>query len=220
MNVTALSDLLQSPHEGYAFELKRRLPTRRQHVRTLSAFGNGRGGTLVVGVTDDGRLVGVSRARAVAARLRAEVAAHVRPELQATIQPVTINGTELVVAQVPPGSDGPYEAELPDGRWRCYIREGDRTVPVARSVAAAVTRPEVDRVSRDARTNDVLRLLAGQRDATLAEVAAALNISARRATRILVSLVRAGLAVRHDESRRPRFVATPRGRERAGARRG
>lgn len=228
MDLVEIQHLIAAAREDHTVELKRALPQGRRHLRTLSAFANGRGGTLIIGVTDRGQVVGVHDARSVAQNLRDELRRHVRPELPAhvAVVPVPAGGAggaaaaALVVVRVQPGKDGPYAAHLLGGGWQCYVREKDRTVPLPERAAATVAAPERDRPPDDRLAGDALALLARARQMSAPELAQALNLSGRRAGRLLTGLVRAGLAVAHEERRAVRYALTPQGRALVGKKRG
>jgi len=231
-----LHRLLAAAREDHTVELKRALPQGRRHLRTLSAFANGVGGTLIVGVTDAGRVVGVHEARRVAQNLRDELRKQVQPPLPAEVSVVTVPPATpatpvaparrhapaepappmVVVVRVRPGKEGPYAVRLPGAGWHAYVRERDQTVPLPARAAETVAAPERDRLPDDRLAADALAWLARSRTATAAELAQALNLSSRRATRLLTGFVRAGLAVAHEEPRVKRYALTPQGRKKQG----
>jgi predicted HTH transcriptional regulator len=233
VDTVALHRLLANAREDHTIELKRALPQGRRHLRTLSAFANGVGGTLIVGVTDAGQVVGVHDARVIAQTLRDELRKQVQPPLPAQVTVVTVAPKEpppagrraaagevapprVVVVRVRPGKEGPYAVRLPGAGWQAYVRENDRTVPLQPSAAEAVAAPDRDRLPDDRLAAEALAWLARSRDATAAGLAKAFNLSSRRATRLLTGFVRAGLAVLHEEPRVKRYALTPQGRKKAG----
>lgn len=234
MDLSEIQRLVAAAREDHTIELKRALPQGRRHLRTLSAFANGRGGTLIVGVTDRGRVVGVHDAPTVAQRLRDELRKHVRPELPAHVAVVPAplpdaagrSGAResappaLVVVRVRPGKDGPYAVRVQNAGWQSYVREQDRTVPLPERAAEVVAAPPRDRLPDDPRAPDALALLARSRETSGAALANALNLSARRAARLLTGFVRAGLAVAHEERRIVSYALTPQGRRMAEKLRG
>lgn len=223
MDTTEITNLIGAAQEDETVELKRALPRGRRHLRTLGAFANGAGGTLIVGVSDAGVVIGVRDPNAVRETLEHELRHHVRPKPPAHVAlvpaPPPARGS-LVVVRVQPGREGPYAVRLPDGQWQCYVRERDRTVPLPDEVVGRATNPDRAGLPTDPKGAEILRLLANARALTRVELTAALNLSPRRLDRLLVSLVRAGLAVEHTESKESRYVLTPQGRKLAQRSRG
>ncbi|HEY0026294.1 MAG TPA: RNA-binding domain-containing protein [Allosphingosinicella sp.] len=74
----------------------------------ICAFLNADGGTVFCGVTDEGELVGVPDARAAAQALELSLKKTISPTPYLTADTVTIGGVEIVVLDVPKGSDPPY----------------------------------------------------------------------------------------------------------------
>ena len=95
-------------------------PRQQDLADELAAFANGRGGFLLCGVTDDGRVQGMSRSQMDALdRVLVEAcASSVKPPIDAHISRMEIEGMPLVVVEVPPGY---AQHDSPGG---CYRRVG------------------------------------------------------------------------------------------------
>ena len=95
-------------------------PRQQDLADELAAFANGRGGFLLCGVTDDGRVQGMSRSQMDALdRVLVEAcASSVKPPIDAHISRIEIEGMPLVVVEVPPGY---AQHDSPGG---CYRRVG------------------------------------------------------------------------------------------------
>ena len=218
-----MDDPLPSPiplpqTENATTEFKRRLPRSRRHLRTLVAFANGAGGTLYVGVADDGEVVGVPHPRRTVRRLTAQLRTRVRPPLRVHVEVLRAGADgkrPVVCARVCPSRSGPHETRLANDRWQGYVREGAHTVPVGARDLDRIVHPARSGLPRDPRARAALRRVSAVRSTTAAEVELALNLSRRRTRRILTDLVRSGLVVAHEEPRVTRYVATPQGRRRA-----
>ncbi len=89
-------------------------------AEVLVAFANAQGGYLLIGVADDGKVIGVERLKNVADRLHT-AARRVVPSLHGaiTVSSVTIEGHTVVVAAVPDNLEATYSLA---GRF--VIREG------------------------------------------------------------------------------------------------
>ena len=95
-------------------------PRQRDLADELAAFSNGRGGFLLCGVTDEGRVQGMSRAQMDALdRVLVEACdSSVKPPIDVYISRMAIKGKALVLVEVPPGY---AQHDSPGG---CYRRVG------------------------------------------------------------------------------------------------
>jgi ATP-dependent DNA helicase RecG len=119
-----LVDLLRRA-EGKTLEFKRDLCSPDKVLRTLVAFANGAGGTLVVGVTDGKReVVGLADPRLDEERLANLACSRVEPPLSPGISVVSWRRTHVLVVEVQPGTGRPYRlkrAGFPEG---VFVRIG------------------------------------------------------------------------------------------------
>ena len=95
-------------------------PRQRDLADELAAFANGRGGFLLCGVTDDGRVQGMTRVQmdAVERVLVEACSSSVKPPIDAHISRMEAGGGPLLVVEVPPGY---AQHDSPGG---CYRRVG------------------------------------------------------------------------------------------------
>jgi ATP-dependent DNA helicase RecG len=103
-----LNDLLRL-EEGKTIEFKRDLSSSEKVLKTLVGFGNGAGGTLVIGVNDGDRTVaGLEDPRLEEERLANLIATGIEPQLMPEIAVVPWRRTHVLVAEVYPGPARPY----------------------------------------------------------------------------------------------------------------
>ena len=97
-------------------------------AKTLCAFANTKGGTLLVGITDDGEMVGVinpeqTKSKIQQAALMSELPIVVQfDELE--IEPSVV----IIAAYVPRSPDRPHHIINSEGLKRAYIRTKDKTM--------------------------------------------------------------------------------------------
>jgi len=115
--------------EGTEYEKKEMLEERRPKswLKSVSAFANGRGGTILFGVSDAGSLVGLKNAQAVSEKISEIIKAKMDPVPEVTLSLHTEGGKEFVVLTVHSGEDTPYYY-VNDGSRIAYIRIGNESV--------------------------------------------------------------------------------------------
>ncbi len=119
MNAHSLREII-AHDEGQTVEFKLESEKQSDLAEVLVAFANAQGGYLLVGVDDDGHVVGVERSKNVADRLHT-AARRVVPSLHGaiTVTSVPVDGHTVVVAAIPDTLEATYSLA---GRF--VIREG------------------------------------------------------------------------------------------------
>lgn len=95
--------------------------------QAVAALLNTSGGVVLVGVADDGTVIGVDEPESVAASVERELRQHVAPPAVVSTEVQLHEGREVIVVHVPKGRDGPY---VVDGS--IYIRRAASTRPATR----------------------------------------------------------------------------------------
>ena len=119
-----LVNLLKRP-EGKTLEFKRDLSSPDGALKTIVAFANTAGGTLLVGVEDkSGHVRGLSNALDLEERLANLISESIAPRLVPDIEILPWRRTEVVAVQVHPSQTRPHhlKREGPDGG--VYVRVG------------------------------------------------------------------------------------------------
>ena len=103
-----IADLLQS-EEGKTLEFKRDLSSPKKLLKTLVAFANTAGGTVIVGVDDTTRQpVGLEQPLDEEERLCSLIADSISPRLVPDVEMITVDGMTLLVVQVFLGGTRPH----------------------------------------------------------------------------------------------------------------
>lgn len=92
-------------------------------AKALCGFSNGKGGRILVGVSDSGEILGLANANASVEQIRVFMLSAIVPETPVTIGVEKVDGKELLMMKVYGGSKQPY---LFDGS--IYYRKGASTV--------------------------------------------------------------------------------------------
>jgi hypothetical protein len=126
-------ELLVSRGEGIFTEFKQELPgtNPRAAMKTVAAFANGEGGTLLFGVQDDGRITGIGddTERNIVDRMTQLIRDWVRPHVNFSANVVDIEGSRVLALEVPSGTDAPYGVGTGKHDFAYYVRRQASTFP-------------------------------------------------------------------------------------------
>lgn len=190
-------------------EFKRRLPRDERAARTLCAFANTRGGLLLVGVTDRGRVHGLHRPDEVCDRLTFLGESLVLPRLRVRVQVVDVNGPRVVACSVPFSKERPHAVLLPGGERTFLVRVGSSNRIADGATLSALRRERHRGGERTPLEESILAWVATQTgggvkpggNATVARFSARFNVGEARARRAFVKLESLGLLVGHGAGR-------------------
>jgi predicted HTH transcriptional regulator len=119
-----LIELLKRP-EGKTLEFKRDLSSPDGVLRTVIAFANTAGGTVVVGVEDKTRYVrGIADPRAVEERLASLLTDSIAPRLVPDIEVLLWRGSHVVAVEVYPSASRPHHLIRQGESGGTYVRVG------------------------------------------------------------------------------------------------
>lgn len=193
--------------EGRRLEFKNRVPRPERMAREVIALANTDGGTVLVGVDDDGTVLGVKDAEEAFFALRTALADRITPPLALDVEPVRISRKrEVLVVHVPASADRPHQLvpdRRPDGtlpKQRAFVRVADQSVEASKE-AVALMRAEgrgdaVTFTFGDAERR-LLQYLERHERITVREYARMNRMPPWKASKALVTLARAGIVALH-----------------------
>ena len=148
-----------SQKEGKTLEFKRDLSSMKPIIKTLVAFANTAGGTLIIGRSDDGKITGVSDVLREEERLSSAIADGVRPLMMLEIEVCSYGGKPLLVVTMPHWR-GPFYLRSEGPEKGVYIRLGSTNRRAGEELLAELQRslggPSYDQMPiPDATVNDI-----------------------------------------------------------------
>lgn len=203
MTRNQLDDLIAAG-EGTRLEFKRTLSTAHRIARTLCAFANTAGGTLLIGVADDGRIVGVPSEAREMRKIEDATDKLVDPPLTISYETLAPDGRKVLSISVEVSNEKPHYAVDEAGRRTIYVRAKDKSVPTSRLIhssepgdAPLVKTPATRTLIQYLRKNDFI---------TADKFAKLINVSEYRATKLLRQLAEQGLLLLIDKQRPTRYA--------------
>jgi predicted HTH transcriptional regulator len=203
--MTDLQELIRQG-EGERLEFKKRTTQPHRISRTLSSLANTHGGHVLVGVDDDGRIVGVRDAEEEMYQLREAAAHYIDPPLTTLrFREVEEDGRVILVVTVPESPEKPHRAQVAEGDWRSYVRVRDESVQASQLTEKVLERhdtaPMFERIPLNKEELAVLEYLRKNPRITLGQYMKLLNIGQRRAYRTLIKLTLHGYIKHHDKEK-------------------
>lgn len=198
-----LHDLI-AQGEGSRLEFKSSISTSARIARTLCAFANTGGGTLLIGVSDDGKIGGVSSEIKEMRKIEQATDSMVEPELSISYQVVKVDGKNVIVIDVPESTDKPHFAVDDQGKRTIYVRAKDKSVPTNQLIMKREITDKTLLQSPNVKT--LLQFLRRNESITAERMAKLVNISDYRANKLLLQLSEEGLLLMIDKPRPVRFM--------------
>jgi len=212
MKAKKLKDLINEG-ESSTLEFKRKISSFEKIAKEISAFANTKGGYLLVGVDDSGYVIGVHSEKSIIEQLETACEFYIEPPIEPNIEIVSLYGEDVIVCYIPESSNKPHELVVngvKKSSSRVYIRVGEQSL---------IASKEMKRVLSATNANaGPVRLVIGDKEkrlfayidkygrATVKDFAKLVNISNRRAERLLVRLVKAGVLQIHIDTAHDYFT--------------
>jgi len=191
---TNLPSLL-ARREGTSLEFKRTVESPGRIAKTLAAFANTAGGTLVVGVDDDRTVRGVVSEKDEVQKLENASDFWVDPPLLLRYEAVAVDERLVLVFTVEESSEKPHRAKTERGEWEIYVRARDKSVPASKRMGHLLQKATESDANLLASPNVKTLLQALQKNdrITARQLAKLINVSEYRATKLLRDLTRQGV---------------------------
>jgi len=182
---------LISQGEHQRLDFKFEISDSKKISRTLVAFANTDGGTLLVGVKDNGALAGV-RSEEEFFMVEAAASMYCKPEISFVSKSWKVEGKTILEIIIPKSSDRPYTALNDEGKWMAYIRVDDENI-LANSVLLRVWEKKAGKRNTTIRFTEKEKILLSYLEInmgiTLSKFCKIAKIKRKQAEAILVNMI-------------------------------
>ena len=203
MNRNQLDDLIEQG-EHTRLEFKRHLSSAQRIARTLSAFANTSGGTLLIGVADNGKILGVPSEFREVSKVEDATDKFIEPALTVSYKTLSPDGRTVLIVTVSESDEKPHYVVDEAGKRTIYVRAKDKSVPTSKLIITSeMANAELIR-SPMART--LIQYLRKNEHITSDRFAKLINISDYRAGKLLRQLAERGLLILIDKPRPIRYA--------------
>ncbi|MFZ1730634.1 MAG: ATP-binding protein [Bacteroidota bacterium] len=197
--------------EGLTTEFKRRVSTGEKIAKEMIAFANTRGGVILFGIDDDKSVVGVISEKSELEDITHAAEHLCDPPVKHIVTIFNVNDRDVICIEIPESDHKPHFLIDDSDEQKAYVRVGENSVQASK---------EMIRVLRHQYgPSEPVRLVFGEAEKrlfawfdkneriTVKEYAKLINVSERRASRLLVRLVRAGAVAIHTQEKSDYFTS-------------
>lgn len=187
-------------------EFKRKFTEPDKIAKEMTAFANSKGGLLIFGVDDDKTVVGVESEKGEIEYIDLAANHFCEPPIKHRIEIIHIFRKDVIVVDIPESTAKPHRVvengKDINGVVKVYIRVNDKSVLASKETIKVLknSNPAAPAMifSLGDKEKALLDYLKLNERITVQQVKEMFNFSNRRASRMLVNLVRAGLIRLHN----------------------
>ena len=176
--------------ESELLDYKQEVSNERKIAKTIVSFANHKGGKLLIGVNDEEKYM-LEKASGFCCK----------PEIALKIKEWQVGKKSILEVDIPKGDDKPYFALGEDDKWWAYIRVNDQSLLASKVVLDVLKRENADdtaAVEFTSKEQALLNYLSEHKKITVKQYCKLINISRKRAIRILVNLISLGIIRAHN----------------------
>lgn len=182
--------------ENDTIDFKKTIKSPEKIAKTLVAFANNKGGRLLIGVLDDGTITGVKSEEEEKYILEQAANRHCRPAVDLVFEETYIDDKLVLIAEVLESKEKPHYALGEDGKWMVYVRVKDKSILASKIVVDVLRKEHSEQgafIQYSSKEKTLLEYLTINQRITLPEYCQIVNLSKRKASRVLVNLILGGV---------------------------
>ena len=189
--------------ENSKVEFKRKFSSPEKIAKEMIAFANTKGGVILFGVDDDRKIVGVESEKGEMELIDTAAKFFCEPEINFDYEIASIKNSDIVIVKVPESSNKPHKliSDNSKGDAKVYIRYNDKCVLASRETINILKGSNIKshpvKITFGEIEKNLLKYLTENEKITVKGFKKLANISERRASRILVNLVRTEVLRHH-----------------------
>ena len=195
--------------EGTTLDFKKTITSSQKIAKSLVAFANGKGGQLLIGVTDDGKIVGVKSEDEERYMITKSANQFCKPVIEPKFDEVYVDDKLVLVVSVDKSDTKPHYALDDNNKWWAYYRVGDKCI-LASNVILEMLKHE----NRETGTlivytdleRKLFKYLEEQGRITLKQFSKITRSSHKKAQKVLVNLILTGLIEPHTSEKEEYFT--------------
>lgn len=196
--------------ENVRVDFKKTISSSEKIAKTLVAFANHKGGKLLIGVADDGTIKGVKSEDEERYMIIKAANQFCKPAIEPQFEEIYIDDKIVLVVDIPKSDTKPHYALDENKKWWVYFRVKDKSI-LASKIILDVLKDQSSEIGQLISYSDQERelfvYLEKHQRITLREFSKLTRSSFKKAQKIIVSLILAGLILPHTSEKEEYFTA-------------
>jgi predicted HTH transcriptional regulator len=196
--------------EGVTLDFKKTITNCGKIARTMVSFANNKGGRLLIGVADDGSILGVKSEDEERYMILKAAELFAKPALEPVFEEIYVDDKLVLVVEIRESNTKPHYALAEDGKWWVYVRVKDKSVLASKIVVDVLKRSADNKgvlIEYSSKEKALLEYLAKMNRINVKEYCELLNLSRRNAQHILVNLILSGVLRVHTTEKEEYYTA-------------
>lgn len=197
--------------EGVSLDFKKTITSCEKIAKTMVSFANNKGGRLLIGVADDGRIAGVKSEDEEKYMINRAAHLYSKPSLEPSFEEIYIDDKTVLIVNISSSDTKPHYALGEDKKWWVYVRIDDKSVLASAIVVEVLKRGARDEgvfLAYTINEKKLLEYLDVNKQITAKEYSTMLSLSRRNTQRILVNLVLSGIIKMHTSEKEEYYTAS------------
>jgi predicted HTH transcriptional regulator len=213
MNLIEFNKILEQG-ENNTIEFKRKVSTYKKIAKEIIAFANSKGGTIFFGIDDDKTIYGVESEKGEIELINETCSLYCIPPINPEISIFNYKSKDIIIVTINKSTDKPHFLFEGTTKFtkdsKVYIRVNDKSVLASKEVIQVLRNEKMDakpiKISIGPNEKSLLEYFENNERITVVEYSKLINVSKRRASRILVNFVKLGIVRIHTLEKQDYFT--------------
>lgn len=184
-----IQDLIEEG-EHVQQDFKFQISDARKIARSISAFANNKGGHLLIGVKDNGKIVGIESEEEIY-MIEQAASIYCKPEHYVKCQIYRVEGKGVLKVDIAPAIKLPVKAQDENKKWKAYYRVADENVlvsPLHVKVWNNHSKEKSALINLGEKEQTLIRIISNEGRITLKDYMVKAHISKKEAENIVINL--------------------------------
>ncbi|MES2418903.1 MAG: ATP-binding protein [Bacteroidota bacterium] len=196
--------------ENVSLDFKKTISSAQKIAKTLVAFANNRGGRLLIGVADDGSIIGVKTEDEEKYMITKAAHQYCKPAIEPKFEEIYVDHKIVLLVDIPKSDTKPHYALDENKKWWVYFRVKDKSILASKIIVDVLKESNTENgqlITYSNYENKLLSHLAVHERITLKEYSKLTRLSFKKAQKIMVDLILTGVIIPHSSEKEEYFTA-------------